>query len=93
MKLAQTVCAVVIERVQVGAVPLQLPPHELRVYPVIGAAVKVTGVPDVKVCVQSPGQLMPVPVMVPFVGAVTVRVYVVGSGFVFVLVFDVASDA
>jgi hypothetical protein len=48
------------------------------VYPDDGVAVSDTDVPELYVSVQSLPQLMPEPVMVPPVGADTVRVYVVG---------------
>ena len=58
--------------------PLHAPLQPLKLYPVAGVAVRVTEVPEVYDSVQSVPQEMPVPVMVPLVGWVTVRVYVVG---------------
>ena len=74
-KSAATVCACVIETVHVP-VPGQLTPvdedHPLNVYPVVGIAVSVTGVPCVNDSVQSVPHVMPAPATVPPDDGVTV---------------------
>ncbi len=44
--VADTLLALVIETVQILEVPIQAPPQEENVYPVDGAAVRNTDVPD-----------------------------------------------
>lgn len=75
--VAVTLRAALMVTVQLP-VPLQAPPHPLKVLPVLGVAVRVTEVPLVYVSVQSVPHEMPVPEMVPFPVRETVSVYVVG---------------
>jgi hypothetical protein len=70
-KVAVTVLAALIDRVQVLAEPLQAPPQPVKVLPDAAAAVRVTLTPDEKLAEQVLPQEMPptllvtVPVPVP----------------------------
>jgi hypothetical protein len=88
LNTADTLLFAFIVRVQVIAVPEHAPPHEEKVYPDCGVAVRVTVVPETYGSEQSPLQIMPAgeEKMVPPIGCVAVSVYVVGVGFVFVAV-------
>jgi hypothetical protein len=71
LKVAVTKCDVAMFTVQ-EPVPVQSPPHPLKVEPALGVAVSVTKVPLVNEARQVAGQLMPagvlltVPVPLPF---------------------------
>src|SRR4051812_49610561 len=76
VKLDETVLSAFIVSAQ-EPVPEQSPLQPAKVEPEAALALRVTAVPSAYVSVQSPGQLMPVPVIVPEpvpVGGVTVRV-------------------
>jgi hypothetical protein len=63
-KAAVTVVLAVIVTAQVVAVPVQAPPQPVKVEPVAGVAVKVTGVPVTYEAVHAVPQLMPAGVLV-----------------------------
>lgn len=73
LKLALPDLAALIVMLQ-EPVPEQLPPQPEKVEPAAGVAVRFTTVPLVNVWVQSPGQLIPVPVTEPLPAAETVSV-------------------
>ena len=58
MKVADTLCAEFIITMQLP-VPLQAPPQPVKLQPLAGVAVKVTGVPLEKFALQVAPQLMP----------------------------------